>query len=77
MLKENTTFFNKNKISLTGLKGEERKEAQLKNKELEMNASIKYNTYLKLPDDIKDIINNITQDAGRWDLTDAYWISRI
>lgn len=76
-LKENVKILKENKISLKGLIGEERKEAQLKNKELELNASIKYNTFLKLPDDIKNIINNITQDEGRWDLTDAYWISRI
>ncbi len=76
-LKENVILYKENKISLKGLKGIERKEAIIKNKELELNASIKYQTFLKLPLDIQTKINNITLDNGRWDLTDAYFISRI
>ena len=76
-LKENTKYYKENKINAKGLKGDERKEALMYNKGLELNASIKYHTFQKLPQDIQDIINNITKEEGRWDLADAYFISRV
>jgi hypothetical protein len=77
LLKEDRQIFNKIKLSLKGLKGEERILAGIKNiKELELNSSIKYLTYLKLPINIKCIIDEIVQDDGKFDLCDAYFISR-
>lgn len=54
------------------------KDAEKRSKEraqYKQLSDIKYNTWLKLPEQVKTLINNITTDNSRFDLTDAYWLS--
>lgn len=75
-IREAKNFLKTNKKSIKNLKGIERKQVQEYNKILEDNANIKVYTFNKLPEDIKQKIINITEDKSRFDLTDAYFISR-
>lgn len=68
------------KKQLKGLKGNARKEVAKTIEGYEnakLQSDIKYQTFLKLPEDVKiQIINICGETDSRWDLTDAYFISR-
>jgi hypothetical protein len=74
-LKEAVQYYNANKKSIKGLKGEERKATIAFNQELELLASIKEKTFQKLPEDVRQQILNITTGDGKYDLCDAYFIA--
>lgn len=75
-LREGKKLLKSNKKSLKGLKGQERKEVQEFNHNLELKANIKQYTFDKLPEHIKQKIINITDGKGCYDLSDAYFISQ-
>lgn len=53
----------------------EKAAAALENKEYVYGASIKYQTFLKLPKNIQSQILSITSKDSKYDLTDAYFIA--
>jgi hypothetical protein len=76
VMREATKKLKEFKVSVKGLKGEERTNAILFNEKLIEASSIKYQTYLKLPEIIKLQIDNMHVKDGKYDLTDAYFLAR-
>lgn len=58
-----------------GLKGAEKKQYLIDNAEIISGSNVKHQTWLKLPDYIRDKINDITNKTDMYDLTDSYWIA--
>lgn len=80
-LKDAKDILKKNKVSLRGLKGQDRLNAMETNRHLESNASIKVQTMKKLPLTIQSLFLNYIIETGRkedqvFDLCDAYNIAK-
>ena len=80
-LKESAKKLAEQKVPLKGLKGEIRKETIENNRVLELAASIKEATYVKLPESIsmlfEDRIRNVgLPEPSKYDLADAFFIGR-
>ena len=78
-LKEAALRYKAEKVATKGLKGQERKEALAKNKDLATASCIKTATVKKLPDDIRAEFEEFIRKTGRgdtqiFDLTDSYFL---
>jgi len=75
LLKENVAAVKKIKEQAKGKSLAERKEIAAANALTILGADVKYCTYMKLPEDVKQIIECVTIDKSRFDLCDAYFLS--
>ena len=76
LLKENTKELAVRKKALVGKSKEEKKIFTEENAELTLKSNIKYLTWCKLPEPIKNTFKEVGFTKGGFDLTDAYFIAK-
>lgn len=74
-LKHYTVLYNELKAQMKGVKSRDEKLRMIEeNLEIIEGSSIKMQTFLKCPEDVKRAILDTADDSGKFDLSDAYFL---